>query len=69
MSWLVLSLVLSLVLTVVLNVAVRAFPGQIRRLETPAETARVRVFAPWKTMLVASIALTVIVNLVALLAR
>jgi hypothetical protein len=79
MSWLVLSLVLSIVLTVVLNLGARAFPNGSRRLgergaewvaSRPAyESRRVRVFFPWKAMLIASIALTVLVNVVAALAR
>ncbi len=79
MSWLVLSLVLSVVLTLVLNLGVRAFPGGPRRLQQRADTwladaaddpsPRVRVFFPWKAMLVGSVVLTVLVNLVAALTR
>lgn len=79
MSWLVLSLVSSIVLTVVLNLGVRAFPNGGRRIEERTErwfesrrvddAPRVRVFFPWKAMLIGSIALTVIVNLLAALAR
>ena len=77
MEWLVLSLVLSVVLTVVLNVALRAFPNAgdraARALEERAwqqgDTARggdkrVRVYFPWKAMIVGSILLTILVNLV-----
>lgn len=74
-----LSLVLSVVLTVALNLAVRAFPNGRRRveeraaswLEAPPEErpSRVRVFFPWKAMIIGSIALTVLLNVVAALAR
>lgn len=73
--WLVLSLVLSVVLTVVLNVALRAFPGAgdraargLARLASPpdddprADRRRVRVIVPWRAMIVASIVLTILVN-------
>ena len=67
------SLVLSVILTVVLNVFLRAFPGAsdraARRLDdvmTPKTGGRrgnrVRVFAPWKSMLVASLLLTIAIN-------
>lgn len=71
MDWLVTSILLSVVLTVVLNVVLRAFPrlgdsaarGLDRMLAPPAgERRRVRVWFPWKAMLVASIALTVALN-------
>jgi hypothetical protein len=64
MNWLVLSIVLSVVLTVVLNLAVRAFPGAPRRLEErlQADSPRMRVFFPWRAMLIASVVLTVLVN-------
>ncbi|MEY2426418.1 MAG: hypothetical protein QOI61_1990 [Actinomycetota bacterium] len=79
MSWLVLSLVLSVALTVVLNLGVRAFPNGPRRLQERADSwvaaqpqdrsPRVRVFFPWKAMLIGSVVLTVLVNLIAALAR
>lgn len=76
MQWLLASLVLSVVLTIVLNVFVRGFPGvtdrATRRLDDWASRptsderpVRVRVFFPWKAMLVGSIVLTVLVNLFA----
>ena len=76
MHWLVLSIVLSVGLTVVLNLAVRAFSGgsgrAARRLDDRmaahddgARRARVRVFFPWRSMLVASVVLTVLVNVFA----
>jgi hypothetical protein len=78
MSWIVVSLVLSLVLTVVLNLGVRAFPNGSRRFEDRTEQwmasradggPRVRVFFPWKAMLIGSIVLTVLLNVIAALAR
>jgi hypothetical protein len=69
LDWLVASIVVSVVLTVVLNVALRAFPGTGeaigRRLDDAlSEDRRVRVWFPWKGMLVASLVLTVLLNLV-----
>ena len=76
MSWLAVSLVLSVVLTVVLNVALRVFPGLGERIGRglaalvaprpgdPQDGApRVRVYFPWKAMLVVSIGLTILLNL------
>lgn len=74
MDWLVMSIVVSVILTVVLNVALRAFPRlgdrAGRRLEQATRRPsgdrhdrRVRVWFPWKGMLVASLALTVVLNL------
>lgn len=76
MDWLVASLVLSVVLTVVLNVVLRAFPGAGesvgRKLHSLAERdgarpehggRRVRIWFPWKAMLLASVVLTVLLNL------
>jgi len=76
-QWLVASIVLSVVLTLLLNVALRAFPDAGRRLgDLLAERAsrvdddartngsRVRVFAPWKAMILVSALLTILVNLV-----
>lgn len=76
MDWLVLSLVASVVLTVVLNLAIRCWPGAARRGEQrladwaqrqrPAEPGagerRVKVIVPWKAMLIASVGLTVLLN-------
>ncbi len=77
MSWLAVSLALSVVLTVLLNVALRAFPGAGRRFAegltrltppTPGEPGtgdrRTRVWVPWKAMILASVILTVVVNVV-----
>lgn len=76
MNWLVLSIVASVVLTVVLNLGIRLFPGAAdrgaRQLGDWAErqsvdrdpgASRVQVYAPWKAMLIVSLALTVVLNL------
>ena len=76
MQWLIVSLVLSVVLTLVANVALRVFPelgpriarwfAAITASDTPHRTARssrVRVFFPWKAMIVVSIILTVLLSL------
>lgn len=76
MDWLVLSLVASVVLTVALNVAIRLLPRAASRGEQqltdwaqrqrPAELGsgrrRVQVIVPWKAMLIASVGLTVLLN-------
>ena len=67
-NWLLLSVLLSIGLTVVLNLGVRLFPSSIeratRRLAEPVDDGpRVRVFFPWKSMLIASIVLTVVLNI------
>jgi hypothetical protein len=78
MNWLVVSLVASVVLTVVLNVAIRLWPGAAERAtrqlddwaarqpaaELGDDQHRVRVIVPWKAMLLASIVLTVLLNVV-----
>jgi hypothetical protein len=69
MNWLVVSLVLSVVLTIALNAGVRMFPGATDRAARRIEDydydrgPRVRVFFPWRMMLVASIVLTVLLNM------
>lgn len=76
MSWLVISVALSIVLTVVLDVGLRVFPSATRRTTSavtkprwiaPGATRtsgkRVRVWAPWKVMIVGSLILTIVVNL------
>lgn len=75
-QWLMISLGLSIVLTVLLNVVLRVFPNAGRRaardLEAsiwrPAIDARSndrggRVLVPWKAMIVASLILTVVLNI------
>lgn len=70
MEWLAVSVVASVVLTVLLNVAARLFPDEseraARRLveRTESSDGRVRVWVPWKAMLIGSLLLTVAVNLV-----
>jgi hypothetical protein len=81
-SFLMASLVGSVILTVVLNMVPRMFPGASRKAEqrlhdylVDAEDARsphtpqrrVQVHFPWKAMVIASVVLTIGVNLVALL--
>ena len=76
MQWLIVSLVLSVVLTLVANLAFRVFPelgprvarwfAAITASDTPGRTAhssRVRVFFPWKAMIVVSIILTALLSL------
>ena len=76
MPWLVLSIVLSVLLTVVLNVGLRVFPDASRRVarggtkhawpaaeETRTSDRAVRVWMPWKAMIVGSIVLTILLNL------
>jgi hypothetical protein len=83
-SALTFSIVASIVLTIVLNVAIRAFPSigdwvheRMARLaehsanDRGGEPARrrVQVYFPWKAMLIASVVLTIAINLVLLLVR
>jgi hypothetical protein len=76
------SIVASIVLTVVLNLVLWMFPGAGRRLgeavtrlversdkQAGADPGRVRVFFPWKAMLIASILLTIVINVLLLLFR
>ena len=81
MTWLGVSIVLSILLTIVLNVGLRMFPDAGRRLarglsEPPPSAGerrqsnhRVRVWAPWKAMILVSVILTIALNLVLWLAR
>ena len=72
MQWLVASLVLSVVLTVLVNLALWLLPALRERTDRAVEgltnsasgDRRTRVIVPWKPMLVASLMLTVLVNLV-----
>ena len=79
-AFLLSSIVASLVLTVVLNVVIRSFPGtsadaRARQVfgeytdrpdEMPSldDADRVRVFFPWKQMVLWSMALTVLINVI-----
>ena len=81
--WLLVSIVVSVILTVALNLIIRLFPDAIRRVQDklleqtrkaedePEDTPgpRVRIWFPWKFMLAASIGLTLLLNLLAWLAR
>jgi hypothetical protein len=74
-EWLAVSLVLSIVLTVLLNVWLRLFPGAGARaarkldeltasdFDDHGDDRSLRVIVPWKAMLVASVVLTVALNL------
>jgi hypothetical protein len=79
LRWLALSIGLSIALTVLANVWLRASPGTRRRadealedLASPAPAdehepdRRFRVIVPWKAMLVASLALTLVINVILL---
>jgi len=78
-SFLWTSLIGSVVLTVLLNVVPRLFPRQVRKVEQPlhdwlaeaedvrdpqTSKRRVEVYFPWKAMLIASVVLTILVNVV-----
>jgi hypothetical protein len=75
--WIVVSVAMSVVLTALLNIGLRAFPDAGRRaarglaeLTSPdydgghERDRRLRVFVPWKAMIVGSVILTIVVNLV-----
>jgi hypothetical protein len=75
--WLVISIALSVILTVLLNVGLRAFPGAGDRVarsfstftsrnadEARTNNRSVRVFVPWKAVILGSLILTVVVNVV-----
>ena len=76
MHWLVISVGLSVILTVLLNVGLRAFPEAAHRLARSFTTftspnadartndRRVRLFTPWKAMVLGSLILTLVVNIV-----
>ena len=76
MQWLAISLVLSVALTVFLNVVQRLFPRASERAaahfanaarphvgEEAGGRSTVRVLVPWKAMLLASVLLTIALNL------
>ncbi len=82
-NFLLASIIGSVVLTVLLNVLPLIFPNAAakaqKKLEENARRAieqheddqrpRVKVFFPWKTMLIISVVLTVLVNLVGFFSR
>ena len=81
-NFLLLSFVASIVLTVLINLLPMLFPKSSEKVErkihekisesiskqSEGQRPRVRVFFPWKAMLVASLVLTVVVNLVGFVA-
>ena len=79
MTWLGISIVLSLFLTVVLNVGLRLFPDAGRRIARGMTTLpsagekppgdRVRLWTPWKAMILGSVILTIVLNLALWIAR
>jgi hypothetical protein len=78
-SWLGISILLSIILTIALNIGLRMFPNAGRRMgerieematrEPDPDQPRVRVFFPWKAMLIGSLVLTIVLNLVLVLFR
>ena len=81
-DFLVTSLIASVVLTVLINVLPMLFPKSSEKVERKVQEKlnesiarqqegnqpRVRVFFPWKAMLIASLVLTVVVNVIGLFA-
>jgi len=76
-EWLAVSLVASVVLTLLLNIALRCFPSMGARFTRAvadwtshatdngtSDDRPVRVFVPWKAMIVGSLILTVLINLI-----
>ena len=82
-NFIVYSIVTSLVLTAVLNILPLLFPNAAAKVQKKIEEnarhaieqhedatrPRVKVFFPWKAMLIGSIVLTVLVNVIGFLAR
>jgi len=82
-DFLILSLVASVVLTAALNLLPMLFPNAAAKAErkivekmqethsdrVDPNTPRVKVFFPWKAMLIGSILLTILVNVVGVAAR
>lgn len=81
--FLLISLISSIALTALLNFLPAFFPNAAAKAERKivekmqethnnrldSNTPRVRVFFPWKAMLIGSLVLTVLVNLVGMVAR
>jgi len=79
-NFIIYSIVASVLLTVILNVLLLLFPSAATKLKKKTEEnarnaieqhedtdqPRVKVFFPWKAMLIGSIILTVLVNLIVL---
>jgi len=82
-DFLIHSIIASIVLTLLINIVPRFFPKTTRKVERSihekleqtldeqerGEGPRVKVFFPWKAMLVISLALTVVVNLIGFFTR
>ncbi len=82
-NFIIYSIVASVVLTVILNILPLLFPNAAAKVQKKIEEnarhaieqhedatrPRVKVFFPWKAMLIGSIILTVLVNLIGLLSR
>lgn len=82
-NFIIYSIVASIVLTVVLNILPLMFPNAAAKMQKKIEEnarqaieqhedsnrPRVKVFFPWKTMLIGSLVLTVLVNLISSFAR
>ena len=82
-NFLLISLIGSIILTLALNLLPALFPNAAAKAERKIvekmqethanrvnpNTPKMRVFFPWKAMLMGSLVLTVLVNAVALLAR
>jgi hypothetical protein len=83
-SWLGFSIVASIVLTIVLNLALWMFPNLGERLHDALARladahernddggepqSRMRVYFPWKAMLIGSIVLTILINVLLTLLR
>jgi len=73
-DFLLTSLIASVVLTLALNLLPALFPNAAAKaerkiVEKMQETPKVRVFFPWKAMLLISLGLTVAVNLIGVFAR
>ncbi len=82
-DFLITSLIASIVLTLALNLLPMLFPEAATKAErkivetmqethenrTDPNTPKVRVFFPWKAMLLISIGLTIAVNLIGFIAR
>ncbi len=82
-NFIIYSMIASLVLTVIINILPLLFPNAATRLQKKIEEnarnsieqhedanqPRVKVFFPWKAMLIGSIVLTVLVNLIGMFSR
>lgn len=82
-NFIVQSIIASVILTVLLNVIPRFFPKSTQKAERhihekleqafaeaeDGQRPKFKVFFPWKTMLLISVILTVVVNILGLLSR